>query len=256
MSDIAPITISVATAKALLAFAGTDPTRVHVAIGVDEGRLCATDEHTAIRFFHVDRAMLAPYEGRVWSAETVATAIKVARARKESTITLGLADALRDVKLPPVSKVCPPWASHRIADDQGPVSVSPAYLGRMGAAIDAITAHNGGRLTSGAYMVHYSAPLEPIVYWLPLDGDGEHLGAEVVIMPRRDKLNVAAIRRAHGASGTPCVRRIDKRWQPLDGFGAIMSSDTHNADREGYDTKAGAVEALNGLLAAAAAVAA
>lgn len=86
----------------------------------------------------------------------------------------------------------------------------------------------------------------------PLDADGLRLGAEVVIMPRRDSLNVAAIRRAHGVSGVPCVRRIDKRWQPLDGFGAIMSSDAFNADREGYDTKAGAVEALNGLLAASA----
>jgi hypothetical protein len=253
MSDIAPpITISVATAKALLAFAGTDPTRPQVAIGVDSGLLCATDGHTAIRFFHVDRAALEPYEGRVWSAESVATAIKVARARKEPTIDLRLADALPGYQLPPVAKVCPSWASHRIADDQGPVSVSPAYLGRMGAAIDAITAHNGGAQVSGAYMVHYSAPLEPIVYWLPLDGDGLRLGAEVVIMPRRDNLNVAAIRRAHGASGTPCVRRVDKRWQPIDGFGAIMSSDGFNADRTGYDTKAGAVEALNGLLALAA----
>lgn len=122
----------------------------------------------------------------------------------------------------------------------------------MGAAIDAITAHNGGgSQVSGAYMVHYSAPLEPIVYWLPLDGEGMRLGAEVVIMPRRDNLNVAAIRRAHGACGTPCVRRIDKRWQPIDGFGAIMSNDSFNTDRAGYDTKAGAVEALNGITAAA-----
>lgn len=127
MSDIAPpapITITIATAKALLAFAGTDETRPQVAIGVDSGLIGATDGHTAIRFFHVDRAVLAPYEGRVWSAESVATAIKIARARKEPTIDLRMADALPGVQFPPLAKVCPSWASHRIADDQGPACLS------------------------------------------------------------------------------------------------------------------------------------
>lgn len=45
------ITLSLPVVRALLEFASTDPTRAHLyAVGFDQGNVCATDGHTAVRF--------------------------------------------------------------------------------------------------------------------------------------------------------------------------------------------------------------
>lgn len=195
------VTISLATAKVLLAFCSDDPTRPHVSVGVNKGILCATDGHAAIRLFYAPAD--PSLEGRVWARATIDTAIKVARAMKLDAITLHPKDAIAGVQCLPISQVCPAWDSHKITSGH---EVNPALLGRMSLACEAYENRNGGksRARTGATLVHSADPLDPIVYWI---GCGTDLGVEIVIMPMRSDLNAAAIRATAAAVDASAVER-------------------------------------------------
>lgn len=165
------IGITVAMARALLAFAGRDQTRPHVSIGVSaEGALCATDGHTLVRFRGAPLA--EEWRGLYWSHDEVTMLLKVARAKKLDTIELP--SVTREMTFPPVSQVFPTAAGVCSL-----TTVNPDYLGRMALVADACAASKRSR--PGVTLIA-GEEMGPSYYVIACGGAVQ---AEILIMPMR-----------------------------------------------------------------------
>lgn len=163
--------LAVPVAVALLAFTSKDTTRSHLSVGIGGNAVCATDGHTLACFEARTAAPPDRLQGKVWSRSHVETAIKVAKARKES-VALSYGETLVGHQFPPVLQVMPDYG----VEATGAIGVNPEYLGRMVAVAKAVGVA-GVRLTSAR------GELEPLAFKVGRrDGD---LSATVVIMPMR-----------------------------------------------------------------------
>lgn len=163
--------LSLAAAKALLAFASDDATRPALGIGIDAQHVGATDGHAAMRF---ERAAigfpnyLKPYTGKSWSHDYVATALKIARAKKAATVELPF-DALREGFAP----LCRVWPEYDV-DAHEPIRFDPMYI----AALAHVAKACG---TKGVELSSARAELDPLAFRI----DGPEGTASVVLMPMR-----------------------------------------------------------------------
>lgn len=166
------ITFPVAVGEALLAFAGKNIARPHVAVGTcDEAHLSATDGHTALRFLGCTPGGTQPmtYARSVWTRETVDRAVKVAKATK-GQVSLLWTERAKDLNFPPMSTVVP---SAKMSAKE-PVGLNPDYLARLSKVAKAC----GQAFVALAGL---GDPLDPVLFHVT----GISLRAEVVIMPGR-----------------------------------------------------------------------
>ncbi len=84
------ITLTIATAKALLKFASTDKTRPSLnAIGISQGGLAATDGFAACQFYlDIPLDIAQQYDRHWFPRDLVETALKVAQAYKSLSMVL------------------------------------------------------------------------------------------------------------------------------------------------------------------------
>jgi hypothetical protein len=162
------IELDVHTALALLEFAGKESTRPHLGVGISNGKLCATDGHTLIRFEQACHDGDLNH-GKVWSRARVDLAIKLAKAHK-ADVVLNYAD-FEDSKFPPVEQVIP---EKGFGEKTPHVGIDPLYLARMCKVTKACE-------TKGVMLRSMSGELDPVSFTVK----GNTLEATVVIMPMR-----------------------------------------------------------------------
>jgi hypothetical protein len=169
------VELSLAVAKALLAFASTDKTRPHLGVGIDGEAIGSTDGHAAVMFdagwTAVDSAKPSNHSGRVWSRVHVETAVKVARAHKQATVALNYADLLPDGVFPPLSRVMPEPG----IDASKPIGFDPALVGQLEPVCKACEC-------KGAKLTTLGAPLDPLGF--TVEGP-TGLRARAAVMPMR-----------------------------------------------------------------------
>lgn len=92
--------------KALLAFASTDKTRVHLyAVGFNNGDLCAVNGVAAVRFTKTTGdCSIVNVNDKSWPRSYVELQLKIAVARKEPTVLLAWSE-LRNLTLPALHQV-------------------------------------------------------------------------------------------------------------------------------------------------------
>lgn len=161
-------------ARACMVFASEDMTRPHLTgIGVDQGFVCATDGHTAVRFLAPGDDSRTDYHGRHWSGPTVVGQIAAARAAKLESVTLPWSACIpAPSRYPPVHAVTP---RPRVKAG-APVGVDARYLGRLETVVKAC-----GRGISRVDLVSLGDPLDPLRF----DVKGPVAEAHVTIMPMR-----------------------------------------------------------------------
>ena len=163
---------------ALLAFASKDDTRQHLGVGIEQGKLCATDGHVAVMFEDctvADGARPEDHESRVWARSFVETAVKVAKATKAKAITLQYAQTVRDSKFPPLHQVMP---DDGIEARAVYVGVNPRYLGQL-----ALVAKACGQ--DGVQLVSLRGELDPIGFRVVGGLKRAPVTARAAIMPMR-----------------------------------------------------------------------
>lgn len=185
------LTLSAAVVRALLAFVHPDRTIKHLnGLGIDEGDVCATDGHAAIRFERVDiesgAAAPTSWNRRVFSRATIEAAIK-ARKKPADPIVLGW-DALEPdhVRFANLSNAEP---KDGVSADDLPIAFNPELLGRLEVAAKACRREKeAGELTAPALpavvLTSLGDHLDPCRYSI----GGEHWdtavhAAFVTIMP-------------------------------------------------------------------------
>lgn len=173
--DTAHIEISLAVATALLRFASKDATRP-IGVGVHRGALCATDGHRLVAF-DLDgtkpgaRQYAERYHGKRWARSYIETLLKVAKAKKEPTLKLELAQ--QQDGFPTVSQVIPSYALEPSkATDR--IGVNPEYLADLAPVAKACEA-------AAVQLASVQGELDPIGFYVR----GTDLQARVVIMPMR-----------------------------------------------------------------------
>lgn len=172
------VEVSIPVAMALLAFASKDDTRQHLGVGIEQGKLCATDGHVAVMFEDctvADGARPEEHESRVWARSFVETAVKVAKATKAKAITLQYGHMLRDSKFPPLHQVMPadgvvPCATY--------IGVDPKYLGQL-----SLVAKACGQ--AGVRLVSLRGELDPIGFRVVGGLKRAPVTARAAIMPMR-----------------------------------------------------------------------
>lgn len=119
------VELSVDVALALLAFCSKDKDRPNLGVGINQGEVCATDGHTAIRFKSAepDKSL----EGCAWPRAYVAQRIKIAKASKLSVLLLKEDSA--KAHFPNVSAVEKDIAATVQLDS--PVGWSGEFMGRL-----------------------------------------------------------------------------------------------------------------------------
>lgn len=165
------VQLSLAAAKALLAFAGDDATRPSLGVGIDAQHVGATDGHAAMRFERVCIGFpqhLKPHSGKAWTHEYVATALKVARAKKADCVELPF-DAAHP-GFAPLERV---WPDYHVELSE-PFRFDPIYV----AALQHVAKACGDK---GVELVSARAPLDPLAFRC----SGDNGDASVVLMPMR-----------------------------------------------------------------------
>lgn len=122
--------LSQAVCKALIAFASTNKDRAPLhGIGINEGNVCATDGHAAVRF-QKHNGTAEPYQSdRVFPLDYVKQQLKIASAQKSETVELSW-DKLNDARFPPLHEV--ESKNRRIKLPAAtPVGFNAELLGRM-----------------------------------------------------------------------------------------------------------------------------
>lgn len=167
------VTVPIAVGAALLKFAGDDPDRPGVSVGIDDdAHLCATDGSTAVRFLGCDPGKVVPTQRcrLAWGREYLKCQVAIAKATK-SDVELRV-DACCAAPFPPLAQVMP---KEKFGKSDGPIGVDAAYLERLASvqkACDADRVHLTGHGDPGdplLFMVEGKAPFR----------------AEVVVMPMR-----------------------------------------------------------------------
>lgn len=164
------LSLSAAVARAVLAFAATDPTLRHVSgLGIDEGDVCATDGHAAVRFEKcaIDDGAPAPtrWNGRVFARRKVEAALKAAGPR--GVVVLQWADLEpSEITFAQLSKVEPKAG---VRDEGLPIGWSPELLARIEVAAKACRRERekgelGEPLLPPAMLVSLGGHLDPCRY--------------------------------------------------------------------------------------------
>jgi hypothetical protein len=164
------IELDVHTAIALLEFATKDLTRCHLGVGISNGKLCATDGHTLIRFEQASEDTTLNH-GKVWTRATVDIAVKVAKATKLDVV-LRYSD-FTTCTFPPVEQVIPDKGFGKKGTGVH-VGLDPAYLARMTKVAKACE-------TKGVLLRSMGGELDQVSF----TAKGNDLEAIVVIMPMR-----------------------------------------------------------------------
>lgn len=170
------VQVSLPVARALLAFAGKDPLRPHVGVGIDDGALCATNGHIAVAFETAttvleDGAAPATQNGAVWSHAHVTSALKTARARKRQTVVLRYSDRLSDCQYPRLAGIL---SAEGWSVDQ-PIGFNPSLFAPLATLGKACGTHLASLAAAGK-------PLDPMVFTV---GNRDGLCARAVVMPAR-----------------------------------------------------------------------
>lgn len=164
--------VSLDAAKVLVEFSKGRP--FGASAGIEDGDLCATDGHTAVRFEGPSAGQQPPThrERKGWTHEHVALAVKLAKAYRRSFVYLSF-DECTSEEFPPLSRV--ERRTGVIGSVGGPVGFNPKYVARLAGVEKAC----GGlaRLSS------LSGPLDPIGF--DVEAGPEGWSAHVTIMPRR-----------------------------------------------------------------------
>lgn len=127
------LTLSVEVARALLAFASQDGSRRELCgIGIDEGDLCATDGHAAVRFERVDidggAAAPTRWNRRVFARAKVEAAIKAAKGSGGAVVLQWSELESEGIQFAQLSKAEP---KDGVREDDLPIAWNPALLGRL-----------------------------------------------------------------------------------------------------------------------------
>jgi len=133
------LSLSPAVARALLAFAHDDVTRVNLAaVGIDEGDVCATDGQAAVRFQRCDiDAGAAPptrWNGRYFRRAKVEAAIKAAGRKGAVVLLWSELEPAEGPRYAQLSKVEP---GNYVRDDDLPIGWDTGLLGRLDVAAKA-----------------------------------------------------------------------------------------------------------------------
>lgn len=171
---IAGLALPVAVAETLTTFAGRDATRPSVAVGIDDGYMCATDGHTAVRFLECDPNGQQPMEwnGSVWSRDYVLQQAKVGKATKAPCL-LAWNARIAGATFPPLAQVVP---ARGIVPGWNHWAVDPDYLARIAKVAKACDSKT-------TVLIAASDDLSPTLWVCEGNPDGNQLTAEVILMP-------------------------------------------------------------------------
>ncbi len=168
------VVVSRDVAAALIEFACKDATRPTLGIGIDRGKLGATDGHSALVFDVTDPARDGAHNECRWSRDYVSAQLSISKALKEQNIRLEYSSCTAGGVFPPLHKVMPQpgFSTGKV----GQVGFDPALVGRLakvtkacGAKFAALTTLTGELYTLG----------------FTVRGIGIGIDAHVAIMPSR-----------------------------------------------------------------------
>lgn len=182
--------LSPAVCKALIAFASTDKTRPSLhGIGINQGNVCATDGHCAVRFQkHTGALPDTIPDGLVFPLEYVKQQLKVAVATKSPAVSLDWLNPSLSHTFPPIHLV--ETTNRRIKVPAAtPIGFDAELLGRI-AHVQVACSHTEARKSSAtgyqcAKLVSITGPLDPVSFEIGSHSTGHpstHF-ARVTVMP-------------------------------------------------------------------------
>ncbi len=171
------ITLTIATAKALLKFASTDKARPSLAsVGISQGGLAATDGFAAVQFYiDIDPYTATTYDRMYFPRAYVETALKVAVARKEATLKLDHENhSLGGIRLhrqfPPLPEIIPLAGAISTIDH---LNINAVYLALL------------PLVTNACETEHCSLTVANIDQPVRFDIKGRSISAVVIISPKQ-----------------------------------------------------------------------